>query len=65
MRLLELERRKRGMTQADLGELAGVDASYICRAERHGMAYDGHLESWPPLSAGRAPGESHGGGEMT
>jgi transcriptional regulator with XRE-family HTH domain len=43
MRLLELERRKRGMTQAELGGLAGVDASYICRAERHGMAYDGHL----------------------
>ena len=44
MLLLELERRKRGMTQAELGKLAGVDASYICRAERYGMAYDGHLD---------------------
>ena len=44
MRLMELERRKLGKPQLEIGEIAGVDPSYICRAERHGMAYDKHLE---------------------
>ena len=41
---LKLERVKRDMTQSELGCIAGVDPSMICRAERSGFAYPGHLK---------------------
>ena len=44
MRNLELERRKRGWSQMDVSISSGVDASYICKAERYGIAYAAHLE---------------------
>ena len=41
---LEFERRKRSMTQASLGARAHVDPCAISRAERHALAYPGHLK---------------------
>lgn len=44
MLILELERRKQGKTQAEVGFASRVDPAYICRAEKYGLAYPGHLE---------------------
>lgn len=43
MLVLELERRKQRKSQAKLGADANVDPSYVCRAERYGYVYPGHL----------------------
>lgn len=43
-RILKLERTKRDWTQTELGAAANVDPVMICRAERHGYAYPGHLK---------------------
>lgn len=37
MRRLEFMRRCAGLSQRGLGGLSGVDASYICNAERRGL----------------------------
>lgn len=44
MRNLKFERKKRDWTQTKLGAVANVDPSMICRAERSGYAYPGHLK---------------------
>lgn len=44
MLYMEYLRKMRGMSQRELGESAGVDPSYISRAERHGFAYPAQLE---------------------
>ena len=41
---LKFERVKREMTQSELGVVSGVDPAMICRAERSGFAYPGHLK---------------------
>ena len=43
-RKLKVERTKRDWTQTELGAVANVDPVMICRAERHGYAYPGHLK---------------------
>lgn len=43
MRRIEFIRRSQGLSQRQFGERVGVDASYICNAERNGVMYDGHL----------------------
>lgn len=42
MRRIEFIRRGMGLSQRAFGELVGVDASYICNAERNGVLYAGH-----------------------
>lgn len=37
MKRLEFRRRGKGWSQRKLGEIAGVNASYICNAEKRGM----------------------------
>lgn len=37
MKRLEFMRRDNGLSQRELGRLSGVNASYICNAERRGM----------------------------
>ena len=44
MLVLELERRKQGKTQAEVAIASHVDPAYICRAEKSGLAFPGHLE---------------------
>ncbi len=41
---VELERRKRGLTQAALGEITKIPTAEICRIERSFKAYPGHLK---------------------
>lgn len=41
---LEYERRKKGLTQLQLGAAAHVDSSYISRAESKGVMYSRQLE---------------------
>ena len=43
MRVLECERRKAGLSQAELGRRCGIDKGYMSKAERYGFAYPGHL----------------------
>ena len=43
MLLLERERKGRGITQAELARLSGVNDSYISKAEKHGFAYPAHI----------------------
>ena len=53
MRYLELERRKTRESQRAFGRRSGVDASYVCVAERYGFARPVHLQrfadalGWP------------------
>lgn len=43
MRRIEFLRRGLGMTQREFGNHVGVDASYICNAEKNGVMYASHL----------------------
>ena len=42
MRRIEFLRRDMNMSQRDFGAYVGVDASYICNAERNGLLYPEH-----------------------
>ena len=42
MRRIKALRLAAGKSQRELAAAAGVDASYICNAERYGMLYPGH-----------------------
>ncbi len=44
MRKIEFVRRDLGMSQRDFGAYVGVDASYICNAEKNGVMYPRHRE---------------------
>ena len=44
MRKIEFVRRDLGMSQRDFGAYVGVDASYICNAEKNGVMYQKHRE---------------------
>ena len=44
MRRIEFVRRDLGMSQRDFGAYVGVDASYICNAEKNGVMYPKHRE---------------------
>lgn len=44
MRRIEFLRRGLGMTQREFGSHVGVDASYICNAEKNGVMYANHLK---------------------
>ena len=44
MRRLEFKRRELGMSQRKFGAYVGVDASYICNAEKNGIMYPKHLD---------------------
>lgn len=37
-------RRELGMSQRDFGAYVGIDASYICNAEKNGVMYPRHRE---------------------
>ena len=41
---LKAERLRRGLTQAEVAQLAGLYAADVSRLERGGPAYRGHLE---------------------
>jgi len=42
MRRIEFLRRNIGMSQRAFGVYVGVDASYICNAEKNGVLYPNH-----------------------
>lgn len=44
LRRIEFARRELGMSQRDFGAYVGIDASYICNAEKNGVMYPKHLE---------------------
>ena len=44
MRRIEFVRRAMGMSQRKFGDHVGVDASYICNAEKNGVMYPNHLK---------------------
>lgn len=41
---IEFLRRQKGLSQRAFGQMVGVDASYICNAERNGFMYPRHIE---------------------
>lgn len=44
MTRLEFERRKRGMTQKELGKVLGIYASEICRIENGSKPFPSHIK---------------------
>ena len=44
MRRIEFLRRGLGMSQREFGSHVGIDASYICNAEKNGVMYPNHLK---------------------